>query len=144
MTINDQIRDKKLQYDINRDAAKNGEKTLKQVEEDQKIFKKHLCRIKSGNADYKSEKQLYAIKNVINRYNSRQENINLLNDSAKIRSEAIYKSKQSKVTKGAGFKTLTSKEMVERLPIVLAQVKRSKLFILSISQNISLKKYKIT
>ena len=39
MTINDQIRDEKLQYDLNRDAAKNGEKTLKQEEEDQKIFK---------------------------------------------------------------------------------------------------------
>ena len=45
----------------------------------------------AGNPDYKSEKQLYAIKNIKNLYNSRQKIIDLLNDNAKIRSEAIYK-----------------------------------------------------
>ena len=37
---------------------KNGEKTLQQVEEDQKHFKKDLNEIKSGNPKHKSEKQL--------------------------------------------------------------------------------------
>ena len=46
----------------------------------------------------------------------------MLNDNAKIRSEAIYKSKQNK-TEGTDLKTLTPKQMLQRLPIALAQVK---------------------
>ena len=45
-----------------------------------------------------------------------------LNDNAKIRSEAICKSKQNKTT-GTGLKILTPKQMLQRLPIALAQVK---------------------
>ena len=62
------------------------------------------------------------MKNVRNLYDSRQKIINLLNDNAKIRSEAIYKSKQNKTT-GTGLKILTLKQMIQRLPIALAQVK---------------------
>ena len=51
-----------------------------------------------------------------------KKNINLLNDNAKIRSEAIYKSNQNK-TAGTGLKILTPKQMLQRLPITLAQVK---------------------
>ena len=51
-----------------------------------------------------------------------QKIINLLNDNAKIRCETNYKSKQND-TKGAGLKVLTPKQMLERLPIALAQVK---------------------
>ena len=40
----------------------------------------------------------------------------------KIRSEAFYETKQDE-TKGTGLKTLTSKLMLQRLPIALAQVK---------------------
>ena len=78
---------------------KNGEKTLEQVEEDQKHFKKDLNEIKSGNPNHKSKKQLYAIENIKNLYDARQKIIDLLNDYSKIRSEAIYKSKQNE-TKG--------------------------------------------
>ena len=42
---------------------KNGDKTLEQIEEEQKHFKKDLNEIKSGNPKHKSEKQLYTIKN---------------------------------------------------------------------------------
>ena len=62
------------------------------------------------------------MKNAKNLYNSRQKVINLFNDSAKIRSEAIYKSKQNEI-KGTGLKILTPKQMLQRLPIALAQVK---------------------
>ena len=48
--------------------------------------------------------------------------MNLLNDNAKTRSEAIYKSKHNE-TKGTGLKALTPKQMLQRLPIALAQVK---------------------
>ena len=101
---------------------KNGEKTLQQVEEEQKYFKKDLNEITSENPKHKSEKQSHTIKNVRNLYESRQKIINLLNDNAKIRSEALYKSKQNK-TEGKGLKILTPKQMLQRLPIALAQVK---------------------
>ena len=47
----------------------------------------------------------------------------MLNDYSKIRSEAIYKSKQNNTTEGKGLKILTPKQMLQRLPIALAQVK---------------------
>ena len=62
---------------------------------------------------------MYTIKKL---YNSRQKTIDLLNDNAKIRSESIYRSKQDKTT-GTGLKILTPKQMLQRLPIALAQVK---------------------
>ena len=99
---------------------KKGKQTLQQVEEEQKYFQKDLNKIASGNPKHKSEKQ--SIKNVRNLYYLRQKIINLLNDNAKTRSEAIYKSKQNE-TKGTGLKVLTPKQMLQRLPIALAQVK---------------------
>ena len=101
---------------------KNGDTTLQQVEKHQKDFKKELNKITSGNRKQKSNNQLNVIKNVKSLYDSRQKIIDLLNDNSKIRSEAIYKSKQNK-TKGKGLKILTPKQMLQRLPIALAQVK---------------------
>ena len=46
----------------------------------------------------------------------------LFNDHARIRYEAIHKSKQNEKI-GTGLKILTSKQMLQRLPIALAQVK---------------------
>ena len=48
--------------------------------------------------------------------------INLLNDNAKTRLEAIYKQKQNE-TKGTGLTILTPKQMLQRLPIALAEAK---------------------
>ena len=48
--------------------------------------------------------------------------VNLLNGNAKITSEAIQKSKQNKTTE-TGLKILTLKQMLQRLPVVLGQVK---------------------
>ena len=92
------------------------------AEEDQKKFKGKFGQIKSGNPDHKSGKQLYRIKNVKNLYDSRQKIIDLFNSYSKIRSEALYKSKQNE-TKGKGLKILTPKQMIPILPIALAQVK---------------------
>ena len=44
--------------------VKNGEKTLQQLEEEQKNFKKDLREITSGNPTHKSEKQSCTTKNV--------------------------------------------------------------------------------
>ena len=89
---------------------KNGDRTLQQVEKQQKDFQKELNEITSGNPKHKSNSQLYVIENVKNLHNSRQKIIKfyLLNDNSIIRSEAIYKSKQNE-TKGTGHKILTSK-----------------------------------
>ena len=92
---------------------KNGEKTLQQVEEEQKKIKSELNEITSGNPKHKNEEQSYTIKNVKNLYDSREKIINLLNDNAKNRSEAIYKSKLNE-TKGTGLKILTPKQMLQR------------------------------
>ena len=49
---------------------------------------------------------------------------NLFNDNAKIRSEAIHKTKQDETEqRGAGLKILTPKQRLQRLLIALAQVK---------------------
>ena len=43
---------------------KNGDKTLQQVEKQQKDLKKELNEITSGNPKHKSNNQLYTVKNV--------------------------------------------------------------------------------
>ena len=101
---------------------KNGDTTLQEVEKQQKDFKKELNEITSGNPTRKSNNQLYVIKNVKSLFDSRQKIIDYLNDNSKFRSEAIYKSKQNE-TLGKGLKILTPKQMIQGLPIALAQVK---------------------
>ena len=90
---------------------RDGDISLEMAEEDQKKFKREFGQIKSGNPDHKSDKQLYTIKNVKNLYDSRQKIIDLFNSYSKIRSEALYKSKQNK-TEGKGLKILTPKQML--------------------------------
>ena len=74
--------------------------------------------ITTGNPKTKSRDQLYTTKNIKNLYNSREKVLKLYNDYAKIISEAMYEEKQ-----GTGIKILTPKQMLQRLPIALAQVK---------------------
>ena len=57
-------------------------------------------------------------KNIESLYNSREKVAKLYNDYAKVVSQAMYKAKQ-----GAGLKILTPKQMLQRFPIALAQVK---------------------
>ena len=53
-------------------------------------------------------------------YKARNEAIKFFDDYSSVLSEA-----KSKATKGAGLKILTPKQMLQRLPIALAQVKAS-------------------
>ena len=82
---------------------RDGDISIEMTEEEQEKFKREFCQIKSRNPKRKSEIQLYAIRNVKNLYDSRQ----------KIVGE----------TKGTGLMILTPKQMLQRLPIALAQVK---------------------
>ena len=84
------------------------------IEEDQKQFKSTLNKIATRNSNYKSKVQLNTIKNINNLYNSREKVIKLYNDYAKIKSEAMQKTKQ-----GTGLKIPTSRQMFQRLPIIL-------------------------
>ena len=92
------------------------------VEEDQEKFRREFGQIKSGNPKHKCKMQLYTIKNVKNLYDLRQKVIYLFNDYSKIESESIYRSKHDE-NKGKGLKTLTPQQMLQRLPIAIAQVK---------------------
>ena len=84
---------------------RDGDKTLQEIEEDQKELKSSLGEITSGNPKHKREYQLDTIKSL---HDSREKVIDLFNDKAKIRSEAIYKLKQNKTTE-TGLKILTPK-----------------------------------
>ena len=97
-------------------------KQYKQQKKSKKRFKSRLGEITSGNPEHKSANQSDTIKNAQNLQNSRQKIIDLLNDNTKIKSEAIYETKQDE-TKGAGLKILTPKQLLQRLPIALAQLK---------------------
>ena len=55
-------------------------------------------------------------------YNSREEVINFFTDYIDILSDANYDTKQNE-TKGTGLKMQTPKQMLQRLPLALAQVK---------------------
>ena len=62
------------------------------------------------------------INNLEKFYNSRNEVINLFRDYTEMLSDANYESKHSE-TKGTRLKILTPKQMLQRLPIALAQAK---------------------
>ena len=66
--------------------------------------------------------QKETINNLEKFYNSREEVINFFRDYIEMLSDANYDSKQNE-TKGKGLKILTPKQMLQRLPIALAQVK---------------------
>ena len=70
-------------------------KTLKEIEKNQKKLKSNLGQMTLGDSEHKGDYQKDAIKNAQNLYNSRQKVIDLFNDGTKIRSEAIYKSKHT-------------------------------------------------
>ena len=56
-------------------------------------------------------------------YKARNEAIKIYDDYSLMMLEAKAKSKQSNTTKGTGLKIFTPKQMLQRLPIALAQVK---------------------
>ena len=83
-----------------------------------KKLKAELGYIKQGNPRDKSEEPKKTIDNIKNFYNSRQEVVKMFNDYARNTSKNTYDSKQE----GAGIKILTPKNMLQRLPISLAQI----------------------
>ena len=83
------------------------------------IFLSKLTNLKIGRKTFEQEK---VINNLERFYVSRQEVIKFFRDYTETFSDANYRAKQNE-TKGKGLKILTPKEILQRLPIVLAQVK---------------------
>ena len=100
-------------------AIKNNQIKFSEVKNKQNNFLKKLNEVKIGKKDDAKEE---VIDNLNKFYNSREEVINFFRDYIEMLSDANYDSKQNE-TKGKGLKILTPKEMLQRLPIALAQVK---------------------
>ena len=96
----------------------NGDIALEDVEKEQLKLKSDLNRINQGPKYNKSLAQLNTIKNIKNIYESREEVFKMFNNYAKNMPKNIYEPK-----KGKGLKILTPKQMLQRLPINLAQIK---------------------
>ena len=99
-------------------SINDGDIPLEDVEKDQIELKRDLGRIKQGDPKNKSQQQNKTIDNIENLYTSREEILQIFNDYAKNVSRNICYSKQ-----GTGLKILTPKQMLQRLPIALAQIK---------------------
>ena len=97
----------------------NGHIPLEDIEKEQVELKRDLGRIKQGDLRDKSEEQKKTIDNIKYLYNSREEVAKMFNDYARNMFRNIYDSKQE----GTGLKILTPKQMLQILPIPLAQIK---------------------
>ena len=81
-----------------------------------------LNKINEVKIGTKNHEQEEVIANCEKFYYSREEVFNFFRDYIKMMVDSIYKGKQNE-TKGTGLKILTSKQMLQRLPIALAQLK---------------------
>ena len=97
---------------------RDGKKDLAEVKNNQEDL--YLGEIKRGAK--KSKEQKNTLYNIEMLYKARNEAIKFYDDYSLMISEAKSKAKQNE-TKGTGIKILTPKQMVQRLPIALAQVK---------------------
>ena len=96
-------------------------KKLADVKNDQIKFKSNLGEIKKGNNKKRSKEQKNALYNIDMLYKARNEAIKFYDDYSLMASEAKNKAKNK--TSGKGLKILTPKQLLQRLPIALAQVK---------------------
>ena len=101
------------------DAIKNNQIKFSEARIKQNEFLNKLSNIKIGK---KTLEQKEVINNLEKFYNSREEVINFFRDYIEMLSDANYNAKQNE-TKGTGLKILTPKQMLQRLLIVLSQVK---------------------
>ena len=100
------------------DKIQDGKIDLVIVKNNQDKFKYYLGEIKKGNKKHRSKVQKNTLYNIEMLYKARNEAIKFYDDYSLMMSEA-----KTKATKGTGLKILTPKQMLQRLPIALAQVK---------------------
>ena len=97
---------------------KNGEITLADAKNNQKKFKSYLGEIKKGNKKHRSKEQKNTLHNIEMLYKVRNQAIKFYDDYSLIMPQS-----KTKATKGTGLKILTHKQMLQRIPITLAQMK---------------------
>ena len=100
-------------------AIKNNQIKFSEVKNKQNEFLNKLSNIKIGK---KTTEQKELINNLEKFYSSREEVIIFFRDYIEMLSDVNYNARQNE-TKEKGLKTLTHKQMLQRLPIALAQVK---------------------
>ena len=100
-------------------AIKNTQVKFSEAKNKQDNVLKKLNEVKIGK---KTDKQKEVINNLEKFYISREEVINFFRDYIEMLSDVNYDARQNK-TEGTGLKILTPKQMLQRLPIALAQVK---------------------
>ena len=81
-------------------------------------LKSYLGEIKNGNKKHRSKVQKNTLYNIEMLYKARKEAITFYDDYSLAMSEAKYRT-----TKGIGLKILIPKQMLQRLPTALTQVK---------------------
>ena len=100
-------------------TIKNSQIKFSEVKNKENQFLNKPSNIKIGK---KTTEQKEVINNFGKFYNSREEVISFFRDYIEMLSDANYDAKQNE-TEGTGVKILTPKQMLQRLPIALAQVK---------------------
>ena len=100
-------------------AIRNSQIGFSEAKNKQNEFLNKLSNTKIGRKTLEQER---ITNNLEKFYYSRQEVINFSRDITEMLSDADYKAKQNE-TKGKGLKILAPKQMLQRLPIALAQVK---------------------
>ena len=106
-------------------AIKNRQIKFSEIKNKQNEFLNKLRNICIGK---KIPKQKEVINNLEKFYNSREEVINFFRDYIEMLSDANYDARKNE-TKRKGLKTLTLKQMLQRLLIALAQIKAKKVTI---------------
>ena len=101
------------------DKIKIGEIKLVETKNYQIKSKSNLDKTKKENNKKRSKKQKNALYNIDMLYKARNVNIKFYDDYSLITSEAKNKAK----SEGKGLKILTPKQLLQRLPIALGQVK---------------------
>ena len=96
---------------------RDGKADLADIKNNQQKFKCYLGKVKKGNKSKEPKNTLYNIKMLLK---TRNEAIKFCDDYSSMMSKAKTK---ARTTKGTGRKILTPKQMLQKLPIALAQVK---------------------
>ena len=100
---------------------KKGKITIEEAKESQKNFINYLKMIRKGNKNQEQEKTL---KNLNMLFNGRNDVINFIEDYSSMILEAKRKaSEKLKEQRGTWLNILTPKQLLQKLPIALAQVK---------------------
>ena len=100
------------------DKIRDGKIDLADVKNNQEKLKSYLGEIKKGSKKHRSKEQKSTLYNIEMLYIGRNEAIKFYDDYSSMMSEAKYRA-----TKGMGLEVLTPKQIIQRLPTALAEVK---------------------